>query len=93
LKPVKILVHYLKYRVTVSKFKGVFCVEKISRLVSEVAELCQRENVPLLCIYGKSGNIEVKEFAPEDTPEIYGKARSVLFNSTKPKMRSMKIEG
>jgi hypothetical protein len=68
-------------------------MEKIQRLVSEVAELCQRENVPLLCIYGKSGDIEVKEFAPEETPEIYAKARSVLFNSTKPKMRSMKIEG
>jgi hypothetical protein len=68
-------------------------MEKITRLINEVAELCQRENVPLLCIYGKSGNIEVKEYAPEETPEIYSKARSVLFNSTKPKMRSMKIEG
>jgi hypothetical protein len=68
-------------------------MEKIIRLVNEVAEMCQREEVPLLCIYGKSGDIEVKEYAPEETPEIYSKARSVLFNSTKPKMRTMKIQG
>ena len=66
-------------------------MEKISRLINEVAEMCEREGVPLLCVYGKTGNIEVKEYAPDDTPEIYGKARSVFFNSTSHKTRTMKI--
>lgn len=65
-------------------------MEKISRLINEVAEMCEREGVPMLCAYGKE-KIQVVEFAPENTPELLVKARTALFNSTKPKMRTMQI--
>jgi hypothetical protein len=67
-------------------------MEKITRLINEVAELCERENVPMLCVFGKS-EIDVVEYAPDNTPDIYAKARAVLFNSTKQKRRSMRITG
>jgi hypothetical protein len=65
-------------------------VEKISRLINEVAELCEKENVPMLCAYGKE-KIQVSEYAPADTPELLQKARAALFNSTKSARRTLEI--
>jgi hypothetical protein len=67
-------------------------MEKIHRLVNEVAELCEKEGVPFLLAYGKE-KIMVSEYAPETTPELLQKARACLFNSTKRARRQLEIEG
>lgn len=66
-------------------------MEKIRKLAKELADECEREGVPLLLVYGVD-HISGEEYAPENTPDLFKKARAVLFNSTSRARRQLEIQ-
>lgn len=67
-------------------------MEKIRELAKNLADECERQNVPLLVAYG-ADHVSGEEYAPEHTPELLKKARAVLFNSTARARRRLEIGG
>jgi hypothetical protein len=93
LKPDVLAVIFGNNRVAVSiKFLGGIIMEKIREMIDNVAAECERQGIPFLAAFGLD-KISACEFAPENTPELLKKTRTVLFNSTTRARRQLEIEG
>lgn len=66
-------------------------MEKIIKLVNKLVDECEKQNVPLLAVFGRE-KIAVYGFAPEDTPERLVKTRQTLINTVKQARRSLEIQ-
>lgn len=66
-------------------------MEKIHKMVDEIATECEKQGIPFLAAFGKD-KIAVYEYAPDDTPERIKKARTTLVTVTLQARRQLEIQ-
>jgi hypothetical protein len=69
-------------------------MEKIRQLAKELATLCEKEDVSLLCVFGNTGSkLGYEACFPEGkTHDLISKANTTLMNNSTSKRRSLDIE-
>jgi hypothetical protein len=66
-------------------------MEKIHKMIDEVASECEKQGIPFLAAFG-TDKISIYEYAPDNTPERIKKARTTLVTTTIQARRKLEIQ-